>query len=373
MVKGILAGIIGCGLLISGGSADKKKYHRVEISNPECIFNTLFVRHEDLHSPKFAVLKEKYQLDTIFHGETDEFKRILKLRHWINKTIPIDNYGPYFGDQSAESVLDEASRRHGFHCGHYMLVQDAILNAYGYVTRCVLSDVGFPVDLIAGEGHHAINEVWSNQFHKWFLSDAKYDYHFEKEGIPLSALEVRDEYLKNKASDIQLKKGPDRVPTENFPELKNRSKALFARIYTWLSWSKYLDRYVSWPNCSSDTLFVYADAYFKTHTWLYNGEPHWAYHTAFLNLVQDRKQIEWTPNTISAKVQLFDKDHVQVTLRSSTPNLKSYQLKISPDTTWKNIPDSVDLKISGDREEMVFRTMNLASVNGPEYRIKFER
>ena len=32
---------------------------------------------EDLTNPGFRHLIEKYQLDTIFHGETDEFKRIL--------------------------------------------------------------------------------------------------------------------------------------------------------------------------------------------------------------------------------------------------------------------------------------------------------
>jgi hypothetical protein len=350
-----------------------KSFHVLPGNNPEYVPNTRFARHEDLRSAKFQALKEKYRLDTIFHGETDEFKRILLIRHWIHEKIPIDNYGPYFGDQSAESVLDEAAKGHGFHCGHYMLVQDAILNGYGYVTRCVLADVGFPVDLIAGEGHHAVNEVWLNQYHKWFLTDAKYDYHFEKNGIPLSALEVRDEYLKNQAGDIQLMKGPGRVPTENFPELKNRSKALFARIYTWLSWSKYLDQYTNWPNCPSDTLFMYDDAYFKTHTWLYNGKPHWAYHTPFLNLVENRKEIEWTPNTILATTQIKNGDSLYVQLQSSTPNLRSYQVKMPPDSTWKDISDRADLKLSGmTGKELVFRTINLASVPGVEYHLKWE-
>jgi hypothetical protein len=46
---------------------------------------------------------------------------------------------------------------------------------------------------------------------KWFLSDAKYNSHFEKNGIPLSGLEVREEYLKNKAADIVRVKGPARM------------------------------------------------------------------------------------------------------------------------------------------------------------------
>ena len=48
-----------------------------------------FISFEDLSSPKFQALKEKYQLDTIFHGEKDELKRILLLRDWIRKVISI--------------------------------------------------------------------------------------------------------------------------------------------------------------------------------------------------------------------------------------------------------------------------------------------
>ena len=164
-----------------------------------------------MSNPKFKALKEKYQLDTIFHGEKDELKRILLIRNWIHKTIKIDDYGPYAGNGSVESILDEALQGYGYHCGYFMAVQNAILNAYGYVTRCVLVDTGIPVDYMVGGGHHAVNEVWLNNYHKWFLTDAKYNYHFEKNGIPLSALEIRDEYLKNKAVDINLAKGLGRT------------------------------------------------------------------------------------------------------------------------------------------------------------------
>lgn len=89
-----------------------------------------------------------------------------------------------------------------------MSVQNAIMNAYGYVTRCLGAGPG---GQHGKDFHHGINEIWLNSYHKWFLSDAKYDHHFEKNGVPLSALEIRDEYLKNGAADIKIAKGPDRV------------------------------------------------------------------------------------------------------------------------------------------------------------------
>ena len=361
-------------------SCTTQKFHEVKSNNPEFIPDSAFVSLEDLTSPKFAALKEKYQLDTIFHGEKGELKRILLLRDWINKHIKIDNYGPYSGDGSVESILDEASKGHGFHCGHFTAVQNAIMNAYGYITRCLLADIGVPVNLIEGGGHHAINETWLNSYHKWFLSDAKYNCHFEKNGIPLSALEIRDEYLKNKAADITLVKGPDRMPTGFYQELKNRSKKelesrskeLYARIYTWLSWGKYNNRYSNWPGTNTDYMIVYEDDYFKNHTWLWDGKLFWAYNTKYMNRVKDRKAIEWTPNTIVSKVTI-DGRKARVELHSITPNLKTYQMKMPGGdpiaTGWKDVSNALDIELKKDTTEIVFRVVNLAGVTGPEHKI----
>jgi len=372
-------------LMLISGCSTKKPFHEVKINNPEFMPDTAFISFEDLSSPKFKALKEKYQLDTVFHDEKDELKRILLLRDWINKHIKIDNNGPYAGDGSVESILDEASKGHGFHCGHFTAVQNAIMNAYGYVTRCLLADIGVPVDLIEGGGHHAINEIWLNDYHKWFLCDAKYNCHFEKNGIPLSALEIRNEYLKNKAVDITLVRGPDRTPSEFYQELKNtskkelesRSKELYARIYTWLSWGKYNNRYCNWPKTKTDYMIVYEDDYFKNHTWLWDEKPFWAYNTEYMNRVKDRKAIEWTPNTITSVVSI-EESKAKIILHSITPNLKTYQMKEMPDenpvgTGWKDVSDTLEMELKKDKNEIVLRTMNLAGVTGPIHKVVIER
>jgi len=346
----------------------KKPYHEVKVNNPEFNPNTAFVGYEDLTSPKFKALKDKYQLDTIFHGETDELKRILLIRNWIKKIIKIDNVGPYPGDGSVESILDEALKGHGFHCGHYMVVQNAIMNGYGYITRCLGAGEGAPNEL---EVHHGVNEVWLNSHHKWFLSDAKYDCHFEKDGVPLSALEVHDEYLKNKAVDISLMKGPDRIATTVYPEINNRPKELFARIYTWVSWVKYCNKYIGWPNDSSD-LVMYKDDYFSNHIWIRDGKPHWAYNTRYLHVVSDRKAIEWTPNTITSKVTIKG-NKAEIELKSVTPNLKAYQMREKPDEDWKDVSNIVEIDLRKERYEIAFRTINLADVAGTEHQIIIER
>lgn len=333
--------------------------------------NTSFVSYEDISLPRFDSLKVKYQLDTIFHGETDEFKRILLLRNWIRQKISINDFGdPYPGNDHPKQIIDAAIHGQGFHCGHYMVVQNAVMNAYGYVTRCLGSGPGLKGE---ADGHHGMNEIWVNKFHKWFLSDAKFDHHFEKNGVPLSALEIRDEYLKNRAADVVLVKGPQRIAI-NIDSLKDekgvyrhRNKEWFAGWYTWLEWDKNSARFSAWPAFHTK-LNMYKDDYFATHTWYWDGKPHWAYNTDEISYQHERDAIEWTPNVIDAKATIID-EHAKIELRSFTPNFKAYQ--VNSNGNWVPCDSIVEVKLSKDKEEVSFRTVNLAGVGGPEYKMSF--
>ena len=354
--------------------ANKETLSVDQSGNPPLIRNTAFSGHEDLTSPKFGALLQKYQLDTIFHGEEDEFRRQLLLRNWIRKVIHISDFeADYPGEGYADKILDEGLKGQGYHCGHYMIVQNAIMNGYGYVTRCLGAGPGVKD---GPDGHHGINEIWSNKFGKWYLSDAKYDHHFEKDGVPLSALEIRDEFLRNKVADVRLVKGPDRNPIESDDvanakgERIQRTKADFAQTYTWIEWESSNDRFTHWPENSHriSILNMYEDDYFKNNKWIWDGKPHWAYGTEFMKLVSDRSAIEWTPNVISSKVKIEDRI-AKIELESETPNLRNYQMKRSSQEGWQETSASIELAVTGDEEEIVFRAVNIAGVIGPEHRI----
>jgi hypothetical protein len=346
-------------------SCGSRNYYVVKVENPVYKPNIVFNGHEDMSSPKFAHLIGKYRLDTIFHGETDEFKRILLLRHWIKSVITINDFGdPYPGDGYTEGILDAALKGQGFHCGHFMTVQNGIMNAFGYVTRTLGAGPG-----VKGgpDGHHGIDEIWLNKYQKWFLSDAKYDHHFEKNGIPLSALEIRDEYLKNKAADIVKVKGPNRIPFDIDAET-GIDKVRNAQTYTWIEWHGYNDLFTTWPN-HKELLIIYEDDFSKNNTWIWGGKPHWAYaKPEFMKLVKDREKIYWTPNTIDSKIQIAgDVAHIELT--SETPNLKEYQMKELPSEEWEMVGEKFDKMLDKKKYELVFRAINLAGVSGPENRI----
>ena len=346
-------------------SCSNRSYFTEETENPAFKPNTVFKSSEDMSSPKFEHLITKYRLDTIFHGETDEFKRILLLRQWIKSIIAINDFGdPYPGKGFAEGILDAAIKGQGFHCGHYMTVQNGIMNAFGYVTRTLGAGPG---GTEGADGHHGINEIWLNQYNKWFLSDAKYDHHFEKNGIPLSALEVRNEYLKNKAADIVRVKGPKRIPSDVDSET-GINKEHFARTYTWIEWHGYNEMFISWPD-HKEFLIMYEDDYSRHNKWIWDKKEHWAFSQPdFMKMIPDENAIYWTPNTIESKTTI-ESNVAKIELNSELPNLKNYEMKELPSGEWKKVDRSFDYELIDKEHELLFRAVNVANVAGPEHKI----
>ncbi len=363
----LTACIFAAGFILLSGCG-QKNYHTVEVENPVYKPNKAFEAFEDMSSAKAEHLITKYRLDTIFHGETDEFKRILMLRHWIKSVIPIEDYGdPYPGQGNVELILDYAMKGQGYHCGHYMRVQNAVMTAMGYVTRSLGAGPGVQGTRFE---HHGTNEVWSNTFNKWFLLDAKYDHHFEKDGVPLSAVEIRNEYLKNEAADIQMVKGVGRTPLDYDDEV-DMSKKEFAQTYTWVTWDAFTNMFTDYPN-HNVLLIMYGDTYYKNNTWIRGTKPHWVYGSPeSLRVVEDINEIYFTPNTIASGVEI-NENTARIHLISDTPGFKEYQMKKLPEDKWETVDSEVKIDLRDKKYELIFRAVNYAGVSGPEHKVVIE-
>jgi hypothetical protein len=104
----------------------------------------------------------------------------------------------------------------------------------------------------------------------------------------LSALEVRDEFLKNNAADVMLVKGPERFPitgdkvANKNGEMIEWTKAQFAQTYTWIEWGIFPPTGLQGGReivHALSKMNMFADGYFKDHMWIWDGKPHWAYNT----------------------------------------------------------------------------------------------
>jgi hypothetical protein len=153
-------------------------------------------------------------------------------------------------------------------------------------------------------------------------------------------------------------------------EMVQVTKERFAQTYTWIEWESVNNRFTSWPDNSHDLakLNMYADDYFKSNTWIWDGKPHWAYNTENMILVADRAALEWTPNTIKAEVTIKG-EAATIHLHSNTPNLVNYQMKDDAVGVWRDITNPFSILLKNGRNEMLFRSMNRAGVPGIAYQV----
>ncbi|HCO96384.1 MAG TPA: hypothetical protein DIU00_21000, partial [Phycisphaerales bacterium] len=313
----ITAGVLFA-LSIAATAGESGRLVMQPVENPRYHGNELFRAFENFYSPRISRLRNRYGLDAVVAGESDEWKRILLLRHWIKSNIAIDNENPTQTRGDTFAILDAALKDGKFHCTHFSIVQHAVLNSFGYVTRRLGCGPGLKND----GGHHGVNEVWVNKFGKWVLIDAKYDAHFEKKGVPLSALEIRDEVWRDGDGSVIRVVGPGRSPMKPDPETGKWETR--PDTYRWCSWETDTNRFTTFPARPTSTLVVLDDEIFRNNTWYRDGKPHWAYGTPYFIKTARRDWIEWTPNVISSKVTTTD-GRALVSLGSCTPNFRSFQ------------------------------------------------
>ena len=235
------------------------------------------------------------------------------------------------------------------------------MNSFGYITR----RLGCGPGQINNGGHHGVNEVWVNSFCKWVLIDAKYDLHFEKDGIPLSALDIRNEVWKDGGKSVVRCFGLDgKHETDQYPINVGPS----VETYRWCSWENTTNRFTSYPATGNSVMFMLEDDISRNNVWYRDGKPHWAYNTPYLITTTRRDWIEWTPNVIHSDIEIKD-NIANVFLSSFTPNFRSYQLQ-SKDGSWVDCDMNLSLHLQNTLNQYAVRTMSLFGIPGPVHRIE---
>ena len=361
----LLPAALTTGQVISQDSGEAGKFTVVQSENPVYNPNQLFRGFENYYSPRIKELRERYDLEKVVEGEADEWRRMLLLRHWVRSNIEIDNDNPPETRGDPFAILDSALAGGRFHCTHFSRVLHAVLNSFGYVTR----RLGCGPGLIDDGGHHGVNEVWVNKLSKWVIIDAKYDSHFEKDGLPLSALEIRDLIWQGQADSIVRIQGPDSQPMR--PDPVTGAWETRPDTYRWCSWETDTNRFTAFPAPPTSTLVFLDDEIFRANKWYREGKPHWAYDTPFMLLTPRRDWIEWTPNVISSEVTV-EGETARVLLSSCTPNFRSFQIKTAAGT-WSDCGESLLLHLHKQAaNQYLFRTINLFGIAGPEHRVELK-
>ena len=160
-------------------------------------------------------LREQERLDDVVAAGKTEFDKQVLLMDWTYKRFPL--FGPPGGKpNSTLEILKAVDEGKSFNCGFFARVNRDALAAMGYVVR----GVGLKGAKSDGNGsEHSILEVWSNQYRKWIVLDPTLNVYFEKDGKPLNAYEIRQEWFYNDGKDLTIVIGParERHPVSDLP------------------------------------------------------------------------------------------------------------------------------------------------------------
>jgi hypothetical protein len=336
---------------------------KATLSGPRFHAPEIFAAVEDYHNPRLKRLRDEYGLEKVVAGETSEFRRQLKVRHWVHTRWPIDNDQNESGD--AFAILEKAKTGAGFHCTHSMTVQHAAMVSLGYLARDLGVDRNH--EDLGRSTHHGVNEVWSNEYAKWVLLDAKYDVHFERDGIPLSSLEIHEAVRADGGKGVAKVQGIDRreVPMET-PEMPEAT----VRGYWWTSWYLRPAPFTEPHWSGSSRLLILENDAFRNTTWYRGADDnrlvrHWAYAANAFIPARDRHEIEWTPGVPDLRIRQGGPAELEIQLRSATPNFKTY-LGRRNGGVWEPIRgNQVRWTLNQGENRFETRTQNLAGVEGP--------
>ena len=336
---------------------------RATVSGPRFYPPEVFAAIEDYHNPRLKRLRDEYGLEKVIAGEPNEFRKLLMLRHWVHTRWPIDNDQKEGGD--AFAILEKAKTGAGFHCSHSLTVQHAVMVSMGYVARDLGVDRNH--EDMGRSIHHGVNEVWSNDYAKWVLLDAKYDIHFERDGIPLSALELHEAVRADGGKGIVKMQGIDRrQATMEKPDAPEGT----IRSYWWASYYLRPNPFTEPHWSGGSRLLILDNDAFRNTTWYRMGgsgklAKHWAYAASAFIPTRNRHEIEWTPGVPELRAQQIAPAELELRLRSATPNFKTYLSRVNGGPWEPFSGDRTRWTLRTGENRFEARTRNLAGVEGP--------
>ena len=215
---------------------------------------------------QLARLREIYQLEKVIAPAKDEWTAQLLLKEWVHAKIPVGN--PRTNAVHALDILERSAQGEQFYCTHYAITFAECALALGWQAR-KLGMFDRPHGSTGFESsHHGIDEIWSNQFARWIAIDADFNLHYEKRGMPLSAWELRAEWLANQGRDVDRVAG---VPPHAVKKKPGRVSWRFKEDETSSFFWNYINTHVVTTDSSDMAKLIFLqDPSNSAHVWYQN-------------------------------------------------------------------------------------------------------
>src|SRR5436190_16995507 len=166
-------------------------------------------KFDSFDNPRLKQLREKYYLEEVTAPGKDEFDRQVLLMDWTHKQFK--KFGrPSTNCHGALPILKGIDEGHTFFCAHYAEVLVSAAASLGWVDRSLALRRHQGVNKVGGSTEHSVTEIWSNQHRKWVMLDPTSNMYLEKDGVPLNAWEIRQEWFYRGGTNLVFVVGKER-------------------------------------------------------------------------------------------------------------------------------------------------------------------
>ncbi len=310
-------------------------------------------------------LRARYDLAAVVEDAKDEWHAQQLLCHWLHNRIK--NGVPGAEVSNAIEILDAAAEGKTFWCSYYAIAFTQCALALGWQARKISLDHYHDVGGV-GSRHHGATEIWSNRWRKWIYIDPQSDLHFEREGVPLSAWEVRQRWLADGGAEVDHVTGvaPDtthRNPSIVWWDLENEDETA---LFFWLI---YHDSFAQWDSTSPSPFYTPIDSHTEGKTWYQGGDSLYAHSGYRLGLFQPVENIEnlhWTVGVVEAKITGVKRGKILLAIDTWQPDFARFEVSFNGDD-WEEVnnPDALEWNLGMGLNGISIRALNKAGVSGP--------
>jgi len=313
-------------------------------------------KFDSYDNPKLKQLREHYKLDEVVAPGKDEFARQVLLLDWVNQQFK--KFGkPTANPRGAAEILRDVEAGHTFFCAQYADTFVSAAASLGWVDRPLA--LRRPDNVGSGSTEHSSTEIWSNQLRKWVMLDPTFAMHVEKHGVPLSALEIRQEWFERDARDIDFVIGKDRknhktdmpVFRQRYPGFGDLSLDGGAvNVYAFIGYIPNTDLMDSGPDYGR--MFIWQDKICAGTSWHKRDLP------------PNPSEDCYFPIGQAALTLTADGNQLRASFKTLTPNFKTYRVRIDGGG-WESSPDSLAWQIHSGKNLLEAQTVNQFGVAGP--------
>jgi hypothetical protein len=316
-------------------------------------------RYDRFENPKLGELRERRHLDEAIDGGRDEFDRQVRLMDWTHRQFP--RFGqPSTNCHGALAILGAVDGGHTFYCAHYAEVLVSAAASLGWVNRPLALRRHQGVNKVGGSTEHSVTEIWSNQHRKWVMLDPTGNLYVEKNGVPLNAYELRQEWFYQGGTNLHFVVGRERKKFQKadlpivlgtfagFGELAVHPDEFDK--YGFIGYIPNTDLMDSGYDYGG--MFIVQDALCAGTKWHVRDLPKNPATDPYFPIGQ-------------AALSLQPKDaSLQVTLKTLTPNFQRYEARLDRGR-WQPVGDVIQWSVHSGTNRLDARTVNRFGVKGP--------